>query len=126
MIYYNITPLPRLPLLLGRRPTLPELVPQPEPAGPPATGPLPCATVRAPRTGRVMEVRTTQPGVQLYTGELLDEPAGRGGVAYGKRAALCLETQHHPNSPHHPHFPSVVLRPGDTFEHETTHLFSVD
>jgi aldose 1-epimerase len=70
------------------------------------------ARVTEPVSGRVMEVRTTQPGVQLYTGNHL------------KHAALCLETQHYPDSVHHPEFPSVILRPGDTFTSTTSFTFS--
>jgi aldose 1-epimerase len=67
-----------------------------------------------------MEVLTTQPGVQLYTGNFLDGTIrGKGGKVYGYRSALCLETQHFPNSPNQPSFPSTELKPGQTF-HETT------
>jgi aldose 1-epimerase len=68
------------------------------------------ARARDPRSGRVMEIRTTQPGVQLYTGR-----AGR----------FCLETQHYPDSIHHPNFPSIILRPGERFEATTLYTFSV-
>jgi aldose 1-epimerase len=71
------------------------------------------ARVREPVSGRVMEVRTTEPAVQLYTGNHL------------KHAALCLETQHYPDSVHHPGFPSTILRPGETFSSTTTFAFSV-
>ena len=67
------------------------------------------ARVVEPVSGRVMEVFTTQPGVQLYT---------------GNRQGLCLETQHYPNSPNEPSFPSTVLRPGETFHEVTIHRFS--
>lgn len=70
------------------------------------------ARVREPVSGRVMEVRTTEPGVQLYTGNHL------------KHAALCLETQHYPDSVNHPVFPSTILRPGQTFHSTTTFTFS--
>jgi aldose 1-epimerase len=83
-----------------------------------------CAAVDAPETGRRMEVLTTQPGVQLYSAEFLVDEAGRGGATYQPRTALCLETQHHPDSPHHTHFPSVVLRPGTTYRETTVHRFS--
>ena len=85
-----------------------------------------CATVREPSSGRVMEVSTTQPTVHLYSGEWIDDSAGRGGQHYGHRAGLCLETQHAPDSPHQPTFPSVVLRPGERYAEETVHKFSVD
>ena len=76
-----------------------------------------------PNSGRVMEVLTTQPGVQLYTGNFLNgDPSGNGYQQYG---AFCLETQHYPDSPNRPEFPSTVLRPGETFEEVTVHRFSV-
>ena len=68
----------------------------------------------------MLEVLTTQPGVQLYTGNFLDGSIiGKSGRPYGRRNAFCLETQHYPDSPNQPKFPSVVLRPGQTY-HETT------
>ena len=85
-----------------------------------------CATVRDPRSSRVMEVSTTQPTVHLYSGEWIDVPAGRGGQHYRHRGGLCLETQHAPDSPHQPSFPSVVLRPEERYVEETVHRFSVD
>ena len=84
----------------------------------------PCATLLEPDSGRTMEVLTTQPGVQFYSGEALADEAGRAGMLYQKRAALCLETQHHPDSPHHAQFPSVVLRPGETYRETTVNRFS--
>ena len=83
------------------------------------------ARVHAPVTGRVMEVATTQPGVQLYTAEFLGKTVGAGGRTFDRRDALCLETQHYPDSVHHPHFPSIVLRPGATYQHRTVHRFWV-
>lgn len=82
------------------------------------------AEVRDPASGRTMRVLTTQPGVQLYTANHLKGPAGRGGQTYGPHAGLCLETQHFPDSPNHAHFPSTVLRPGETFRSLTIHEFS--
>jgi aldose 1-epimerase len=83
------------------------------------------ARVFEPKSGRVMEVFTTQPGVQLYTANWLDGSLiGKGGVAYRQHAALCLETQHFPDSVNHPNFPSVVLRPGETYRQTTVHKFS--
>jgi aldose 1-epimerase len=71
-------------------------------------------------TGRVLEVWTNQPGIQFYTGNFLDGTLkGKDGKVYGRRAALCLETQHFPDSPNKPKFPSTVLKPGKTY-HETT------
>ena len=79
-----------------------------------------------PSTGRVLEVYTTEPGIQLYTGNFLDStlPA-KGGGTYGKRSGFCLETQHHPDSPNQPKFPSVVLEPGQTYRSETIFKFNV-
>jgi len=83
------------------------------------------AIVTDPESGRKMTVETTEPGVQFYTGNFLDGTVtGRHGVKYEKHAALCLETQHFPDSPNHPDFPSTVLRPGATFHSTTTFAFS--
>jgi len=83
------------------------------------------AEVYDPATGRVLEVWTTEPGVQFYTGNFLDGSIrGKGGRSYLQNAALCLETQHFPDSPNHPAFPSTVLRPGDTFRSTTVYRFS--
>lgn len=77
-----------------------------------------------PSSGRSLEVRTSEPGVQFYTGNFLDGTAvGKGGVKYGRRAGFCLETQHFPDSPNQPSFPSTVLEPGQTYE--TTTVFAV-
>jgi aldose 1-epimerase len=81
------------------------------------------AMVREPKTGRVMEVLTTEPGVQLYTAEHFDGGAGCGG--FGKRHAFCLECQHFPDSPNHAEFPSTALRPGEKYTQTTVHRFSV-
>lgn len=80
------------------------------------------ASVKEPTTGRVMEVFTTQPGVQLYTARGMK--FSRGDRVYGEYPALCLETQHFPNAPNEPSFPSTVLRPGETFHETTMHRFS--
>jgi aldose 1-epimerase len=83
------------------------------------------ARVYEPTSGRVMEVYTDQPGVQLYTGNFLDGTVtGKGGQTYNKHAAFCLETQHYPDSPNHPNFPTTVLRPGQTFRSSTEYRFS--
>jgi len=88
------------------------------------TPPL-CAKVFEPTSGRVMEVRTTEPGVQLYTGNWLNKSVtGKAGKVYGKHGGLCLETQHFPDSPNKPAFPSVVLRPGQKFASVTVFKFS--
>jgi aldose 1-epimerase len=82
------------------------------------------ARVEEPSTGRVMEVWTTQPGIQFYTGNFLDGTIkGKGGTVYARRTALCLETQHFPDSPNQPNFPSVVLRPGTEFKSTTIYKF---
>ena len=80
------------------------------------------ARVEEPSTGRVMEVYTTQPGVQLYTARGMK--FSRGNRTYGSHPALCLETQHFPNAPNEPSFPSTVLRPGETLRETTLHRFS--
>jgi aldose 1-epimerase len=85
-----------------------------------------CATVYCKETGRFMEVLTTEPGVQLYIGNFLDgSQVGKSGVAYQKRTGLCLETQHYPDSPNQPDFPSTVLRPGEEYATKTVFRFSV-
>jgi aldose 1-epimerase len=86
-----------------------------------------CARVREPRSGRVMEINTTEPGVQLYTGNYLNGSLiGKGGKPYAQYAGLCLETQHFPDSPNKPTFPSTVLSPGQKFTSTTVHRFSID
>ncbi|HEV2728635.1 MAG TPA: aldose epimerase family protein [Terriglobales bacterium] len=82
------------------------------------------ATVYEPGTGRELEVWTTEPGVQFYTGNFLDGVKGKGGKAYLRRYALCLETQHFPDSPNHPNFPSTVLKPGEQYHTVTIYKFS--
>ena len=82
------------------------------------------AEVRDPASGRRMRVLTTQPGVQVYTGNHLKDVAGRGGATYGQHAGVCFETQHFPDSPNHQDFPSTVLRPGETFRSTTIYEFS--
>ncbi len=79
-----------------------------------------------PAAGRTLDVYTTQPGLQFYTGNFLDGSfAGIGGV-YGHRSGFALETQHYPDSPNHANFPSVVLRPGDTYRSQTVFRFGVE
>ena len=83
------------------------------------------ARVADPPSGRQMEVWTTEPGIQLYTGNFLDGTLrGKRGVVYGQHAAFCLETQHYPDSVNQPKFPPVILRPGETFHSETMYKFS--
>jgi aldose 1-epimerase len=88
-------------------------------------GLVPFATVRDPESGRFMEVATTEPGVQFYTGNFLDGKLSGKNATYGKRYGLCLETQHYPDSPNKPQFPSTVLKPGDTYKTSTMYKFSV-
>jgi len=83
------------------------------------------ARVYDPATGRVLTVTTTEPGVQFYTGNFLDGTfKGPSGRAYVKNAGLCLETQHFPDSPNHPSFPTTILKPGETRHSTTTFTFS--
>jgi aldose 1-epimerase len=83
------------------------------------------ADVFEPRTGRALEVTTTQPGVQLYTANHLDGTlGGKGGVGYRRHAGFCLETQHFPDSVNQPGFPSTILRPGETYRQTTIYRFT--
>jgi aldose 1-epimerase len=93
---------------------------------PDAQSPVLCARARDPKSGRIMEVLTTQPGVQLYTGNHLQNVVGAGGAKFGNtHPAFCLETQHFPDSINHPNFPSTVLRPGQVFKSTTVFKFGV-
>ncbi len=87
--------------------------------------PEPSAEVSDPASGRRMQLLTTEPGVQLYTGNFLDGVAGKGGAVYQKHHGFCLETQHFPDSVNKPHFPSTILRPGETYRQITEYRFSV-
>jgi aldose 1-epimerase len=79
-----------------------------------------------PKSGRVLTVTTTQPGVQFYSGNFLTGAfKGKSGVAYEKHSGLCLETQHFPDSPNQPEFPTTLLKPGQTMRSETVFAFSV-
>ena len=92
----------------------------------PGAGLRRAARVRDPKSERVMEVLTTQPGIQFYSGNFLDGSlSGKRGWVYDKYAALCLETQHFPDSPNHPNFPSTVLRPDEEFNEVTVFRFGV-
>jgi aldose 1-epimerase len=82
------------------------------------------ATLCDPVSGRTLEVSTTAPGVQLYAGFKIGDLSGKGGVKYRPCAGLCLETQHFPDSPNQPRFPSAVLRPGETYSHRLCWKFS--
>ncbi len=83
------------------------------------------ARVHEPSSGRVMEVSTTEPGIQFYSGNFLDGTlTGKGGHVYHKRSGFCLETQHFPDSPNQPNFPSTVLEPGEAYRQTTIYKFS--
>ena len=78
-------------------------------------------------SGRQMEVWTTEPGVQFYSGNFLDGTiTGKRGVVYGKHSGFCLETQHFPDSPNHLKFPSTVLKPGQKYSSETIYRFTTE
>ncbi|MDP6042171.1 MAG: aldose epimerase family protein [Candidatus Latescibacteria bacterium] len=82
------------------------------------------ATVHDPQSGRTMHVSTTEPGVQFYSGNFLDGTViGKNGVAYPLRSGFCLETQHFPDSPNKPAFPSTILNPGETYQSKTVYTF---
>ncbi len=80
--------------------------------------------LKDPKSGRIMEIHTDQPGLQFYTGNFLDKSEGSGG--YGENGALCLETQKYPDSPNRSEFPTATLKVGETYKHKTVHKFSVD
>lgn len=83
------------------------------------------STAYEPTSGRYLETFTTEPGVQFYTGNFLNGSiTGKNGVVYGKRSGFCFETEHFPDSPNQPSFPSVVLRPGETYKTKTVYKFS--
>ena len=85
----------------------------------------PCAMVEDPKSGRYLRVMTTEPGVQFYSGNFLNDTIrGKSGSTYPRRAAFCLETQHFPDSPNKPNFPSTILKPGSQFKSSTTYKFS--
>lgn len=83
------------------------------------------AVLRDPASGRTMRVLTTEPGVQVYSGQGLNQK-GHDGVSYGPYSGIALETQHYPDSPNQPHFPSTVLRAGDTYQSTTIYAFSAE
>ena len=86
----------------------------------------PAAHVTEPESGRSMEVWTTEPGLQFYSGNFLDaKDIGKGIKPYGFRSAFCLEAQHFPDSPNHPNFPSTVLKPNETYRQKTVYKFGV-
>jgi aldose 1-epimerase len=87
---------------------------------------IPAASVYHPASGRFMEVYSTEPGIQFYTGnQLKGKYIGKSGIAYEKNAGLCVETQHFPDSPNHPTFPNTILRPGETYTQCTKYRFTV-
>jgi aldose 1-epimerase len=95
-------------------------------ASAPADSLVLAARVYEPASGRVMEVYTTEPGLQFYSGNFLDGSlTGKGGVVYEYRTGFCLETQHYPDSPNQPDFPSTILRPGEVYRSQTVYAFSV-
>lgn len=79
-----------------------------------------------PQSGRRMRVTTTEPGVQFYSGNFLKGQMGKGGKVYNHRSALCLETQHYPDSVNQPSFPTTILKPGAKFESKTTYAFDIE
>ena len=85
----------------------------------------PAATVHEPTTGRVMELYTTEPGLQFYSGNFLDgQTKGKEGKVYPHRGGLCLEAQHYPDTPNQPRFPTTLLRPGETYQQTTIYRFT--
>jgi aldose 1-epimerase len=82
------------------------------------------AEVVDPRSGRRMLMRTTQPGVQFYSGNFLDGIAGKQGASYGERSGFCLEAGHFPDSPHRPEFPTTLLMPGELYRQTTEYVFT--
>jgi aldose 1-epimerase len=82
------------------------------------------ARVEDPKSGRTLDIATTEPGVQFYTGNFLDGTlTGKSGRVYKQRYGLCLETQHFPDSPNHAAFPSTILRPGERYQSKTVFTF---
>lgn len=93
----------------------------------PSDGPLPLVgELHEPNSGRRLRVFSTQPGVQLYTGNFLTGQLGKNGLAYAQHSACCLETQHFPDSPNQPAFPCTILRPGEAYRHTCIYAFSAD
>jgi len=84
------------------------------------------ARVVHPGSGRIMEVYTTEPAIQFYSSNFLEGLTGKGNIEYTKHLALCLETEHYPDSVNHPEFPSIILQPGETYKHVTIHKFLID
>ena len=84
------------------------------------------ARLADPASGRVVEVRTTEPGLQVYSGNFLGGTVGKGGARYVRRSGIAMETQHFPDSPNQPAFPSATLRPGETYRSRTVYTFRTD
>ncbi len=84
------------------------------------------ASVREPVSGRKMDVYTTEPSVHFYSGNYLDNVKGKNGIVYNQRCGFCLETQHFPDAPNHPHFPSIILEAGERFYSKTIFKFGVE
>ncbi|WP_437227634.1 aldose epimerase family protein [Planctomicrobium sp. SH661] len=84
------------------------------------------AKLKDPKSGRTLEIRSSQPSVQLYTGNFLKGQAGKGGKPYAHRSACCLETQHNPDSVNQASFPSIILQPGKTYRQTCTYLFTAE
>ena len=84
------------------------------------------ARIKEPVSGRIMEVYTTEPGVQVYTDNWADSYKGQNGATFPRRSAICFEAQHFPDSPNRPYFPSVVLNPGEQYTQKTVYRFAVD
>jgi len=84
----------------------------------------PAAKLYDPASGRVLTVSTTEPGIQFYSGNFLGGAIGRHGVEYAKNSGLCLETQHYPDAPNHPSFPTTLLKPGETLRSTTVLSFT--
>ncbi len=84
------------------------------------------ARIKEPVSGRIMEVYTTEPGVQVYTDNWADGYKGQNGSTFPRRSAICFEAQHFPDSPNRPYFPSVVLNPGEQYTQKTVYRFAVD
>jgi aldose 1-epimerase len=89
-----------------------------------ANGDRPAVRVREPRSGRVLEMFTTEPGVQFYSGNFLDGTLAGKGRVFGHRSGFCIEPQHFPDSPNQPHFPNTILRPGEEYRSTSRYVFS--
>jgi aldose 1-epimerase len=84
----------------------------------------PAAVLRDPESGRILTVRTTEPGIQFYSGNFLKGQMGKNGKTYAHQSALCLETQHYPDSVNQPKFPTTILKPGEIYTSSTAYVFT--